>query len=145
MPITRISPAEAAAKLLDGITYVDVRSEEEFEGGHPEGAVNVPWAHMSAGGMTPNPDFVAAMNALFAKAEPKVVLGCRSGNRSMRAAEALVAAGWGPLFEQRAGWDGVRDPFGKVSEVGWARAGLPVATGQPEGRSWADVKRKVHP
>jgi hypothetical protein len=63
----------------------------------------------------------------------------------MRAAEALLAAGWGSLFEQRAGWDGVRDPFGKVSENGWARSGLPVATGQPEGRSWADVKKRVHP
>jgi rhodanese-related sulfurtransferase len=145
MPITRISPAEAAAKLLEGLTYVDVRSEEEFADGHPEGAVNVPWAHMGSGGMTPNPDFVAAMNALFPKTEPKVMLGCRSGNRSMRAAEALVADGWGPLFEQRAGWDGVRDPFGKVSEIGWARSGLPVATGQPEGRSWAAVKKKVHP
>ena len=143
MSITRISPAEAAAKMLEGATYVDVRSTEEFADGHPDGAVNVPWSHMSDRGMAPNPDFLAAMKALFGKADPKIVLGCRSGNRSMRAAEALVADGWGALLEQRAGWDGARDPFGKVSEVGWAHAGLPVATGQPEGRSWADVKKRV--
>lgn len=127
------------------MTYVDVRSEQEFGDGHPEGAVNVPWAHMSADGMAPNPAFLAAMNALFSRDEPKIVLGCRSGHRSMRAAEALIADGWGPLFEQRAGWDGARDPFGQVSEAGWARAGLPVATGQPPGRCWADVKRKCTP
>lgn len=120
MAITRISPAEAATKMLEGATYVDVRTAEEFEEGHPEGAVNVPW---------PAPEFLAAMNALFTKSDPQIVLGCRSGNRSMRAAEALAADGWGPLFEQRAGWDGARDPFGTVVEVGWARAGLPVATG----------------
>ena len=120
MPVTRISPAEAAAKMLEGATYVDVRTPEEFADGHPAAAVNVPW---------PSPGFLGAMNALFTKTHPNIVLGCRSGNRSMRAAEALVADGWGPIFEQRGGWDGARDAFGTVTEVGWARAGLPVETG----------------
>ena len=41
--MSRISPAEAFAKMKDeGFTYVDVRTPEEFEAGHPEGARNVP-------------------------------------------------------------------------------------------------------
>ena len=125
MAITRISPAEAAAKMLEGLTYVDVRTAEEFAEGHPDGAVNVPW---------PDPAFLTAMDALFTKADPKIVLGCRANDRSRRAAEALVAAGWGPIFEQRAGWAGVRDAFGTVTEIGWAHAGLPVATGHGKAR-----------
>lgn len=46
--LTRISPQEASQKLAEGWTYVDVRTVEEFEAGHPPGAVNVPialWHH----------------------------------------------------------------------------------------------------
>ena len=48
---TRISPQEASAKLAEGWTYVDVRTEQEFEAGHPPGAVNVPIALMAGGGV----------------------------------------------------------------------------------------------
>ncbi len=53
MPITRLPPDEAKAKLDEGFTYVDVRTEEEFEEGHPEGAVNVPVAGISASSAAP--------------------------------------------------------------------------------------------
>lgn len=140
--ITRISPAEAHAKMAEGYTYVDVRSEPEFQDGHPEGAVNVPLLQQAGPGMAPNPDFLKVMTTLFAK-DAKMVLGCRSGGRSMKAGEMLLGAGYGPLLEQRAGWDGARDAFGQVLEAGWSRAGLPVATGAPTGTSYADLKKKA--
>ena len=40
----------------------------------------------------------------------------------MRAAQALVAAGFTNVIDQRAGWDGARDSFGQVTEPGWSRA-----------------------
>jgi len=61
----RISPQEASAKLAEGWTYVDVRTVQEFEDGHPPGAVNVPLMHAGPGGMVPNPDFLAVMRAVF--------------------------------------------------------------------------------
>lgn len=140
--IRRISPAEALEKMRAGYTYIDVRTPEEFADGHPAGAFNVPVALSGGGTMRPNEDFAAAIVACFGSGA-KLVLGCRAGARSMTAARALEAAGFAELFEQRAGWDGARDPFGGLEEPGWSRAGLPVETGEPPGRSWADLEKKV--
>jgi len=138
---TRISPQEASEKLAEGWTYVDVRTTQEFEAGHPPGAVNVPLMHAGPGGMVPNPDFVAAMTAAFPMGA-QIVVGCKAGGRSLRAARALLGAGFTNILDQRAGWDGARDAFGQVTEPGWSRIGLPVEEGQPEGRSWDDVKKR---
>jgi rhodanese-related sulfurtransferase len=139
--ITRISPKEASDKLAEGWTYVDVRTVEEFEAGHPPGAVNVPIALAAPGGMAPNPAFAGVMEAAFAK-DAKIVVGCKAGGRSLRAAQALLSMGFTSVVDQRAGWDGARDPFGQLAEPGWSRTGLPVENGQPAGRSWDDMKKK---
>ena len=64
------------------------------------------------------------MKAAF-PSDAKIVVGCKAGGRSLRAAQALVAAGFTNVVDQRAGWDGARNPFGQVTEPGWAAAGLP--------------------
>jgi rhodanese-related sulfurtransferase len=133
--IVRISPAEANEKLAQGYTYVDVRTTQEFEAGHPAGALNMPIAHREG----PNPDFIPAMKANF-PLDAKIVVGCKTGGRSLRAASALVAAGFTNVVEQRAGWEGSRDAFGQVTEPGWLPAGLPREDGSPPGRNWADLK-----
>src|SRR5215470_90656 len=102
----RISPEEAHAKITsEGYAYVDVRTEAEFAAGHPAGAYNVP---------INEPDFLRVMEARFGKAG-KIVVGCRSGGRSLRAAQALVQAGFTDVIDQRAGWDGVATPFGQIT------------------------------
>jgi rhodanese-related sulfurtransferase len=141
MTIPRISPKEASEKLADGWTYVDVRTAEEFDAGRPAGAVNVPISVMSGGGMQSNPEFAKVMQAAFAK-DAKIVVGCKAGGRSMRAAQELVAKGFTNIVDQRAGWDGGRDSFGQF-EPGWSRVGLPAETGPAPGRSWADMKAKA--
>jgi rhodanese-related sulfurtransferase len=140
--VSRISPAEASAKLAEGFTYVDVRTPEEFADGHPAGAVNVPIALASGGTMAPNPDFVRVMEVAFGK-EANVVVGCKAGGRSMRAAQALLDAGFVHVLDQRAGWDGARNPFGQVTEPGWSKAGLPTESGAPAGRSWTAMRAKA--
>jgi rhodanese-related sulfurtransferase len=140
--IKRVSPQEALEITKDGWVYVDVRSEPEFEAGHPASAFNVPLAHMAGGAMTPNPDFVGVMDRAFGK-EAKIVVGCKSGGRSFRAAEALLAAGFANVIDQRAGWDGARDAFGQLSEAGWSRAGLPTETGASPGHAYAEVRAKT--
>jgi len=138
----RISPAEANEKLAQGYTYVDVRTAEEFEAGHPAGAVNVPLMHAGPGGMMQNPDFLRVMAAAFPK-DAKIVCGCKAGGRSVRAAQVLMSQGFTDVLDQRAGWDGARDAFGQVSEPGWSRVGLPAEQGAPAGRSWADMQKKA--
>jgi rhodanese-related sulfurtransferase len=140
MTITRISPQEASTKLAEGWTYVDVRTVEEFDAGHPPGAVNVPIALADGGGMVPNPDFLGVMEAAFAK-DAKIVVGCKAGGRSLRAAHELMAKGFTSIVDQRAGWDGGRDSFGQF-EPGWSRVGLPSEQGQPAGRAWSDMRGK---
>ena len=118
MSIRRISPPEAEQLQKQGFTYVDVRTAQEFEQARPKDAVNVPVMTLDAGGrMLPNPDFVTA----FSKAYPsgsKVVIGCKAGNRSLRAAQLLAEAGYPEILEQQGGFDG------------GSAAGLPIEGGK---------------
>jgi rhodanese-related sulfurtransferase len=137
----RVSPAEAKALLDHDYVYVDVRSVPEFEAEHPAGAFNVPLAHMTGGGMSPNPDFLSVMTAKFAK-DAKIVVGCKAGGRSLKAAQTLLGAGFTNVIDQRAGFDGARDPFGGGLEAGWKGAGLPVANGDGGEKSWSALSKK---
>jgi rhodanese-related sulfurtransferase len=139
--VKRVSPEDAKKLCDEGWTYVDVRSQPEFEESHPAGAFNVPLLDTGPSGMQPNPDFLAVMQAVFPQ-DAKIVLGCRSGNRSLRAAGVLVSAGYTNVVDQRAGFEGARDPFGGKVEKGWRPVGLPTETGAPEGRSYPDLHKK---
>lgn len=136
MTFKRVSPAEAQ-KLIDdeGYQFIDVRSVPEFDAGHPKGAFNVPLNHAGPAGMTPNPDFLRVVQATFPK-DAKLVVACKAGGRSMKAATILVDAGFTNVVDQRAGWSGAADPFGKGIEPGWAASGLPTAQTPEDGRSW---------
>lgn len=138
--IKQVTPEEAAELVAAGHVYVDVRSEPEFEQGHVPGAFNVPLMHLGPGGMTPNGEFMQVMQSAFGKDE-KLVVGCRSGGRSRRAAELLAAAGFTELSDLSAGWEGSRDPFGRTVP-GWSKKDLPVEPGKPAGQAYADVKSR---
>jgi rhodanese-related sulfurtransferase len=134
--VERISPEEALGRMNDdGYVYVDVRSVPEFEAGHPKGAYNVPLSHHGPGGMRPNPEFLAIVEASFPK-DAKLIVGCKMGGRSAKAAQVLEQAGYVNLLDQTAGFDGQRDPFGQVKVPGWGPSGLPTATEAEPGRSW---------
>jgi rhodanese-related sulfurtransferase len=139
--IKRVSAREAKALLDEGYTFLDVRTEAEFAAGHPVGALNVPYAFSGPSGMTPNPEFVALATKLFPK-DARLVLGCRSGNRSMKAAALLIDAGFSDLVDLRPGWDGVKNAFGQVTEKGWAAEALPTETETPGG-SFAELTAKA--
>jgi hypothetical protein len=44
-----------------------------------------------------------------------------------RAATQLLEAGFTNVADQRAGFSGVRDAFGRTLEKGWSASGLPVS------------------
>jgi rhodanese-related sulfurtransferase len=135
--VRTVTPEEAAALLAEGYVYVDVRSEREFEAGHVPGALNVPISQQG----TPNPDFLPVMQQAFAKTE-RLVVGCQSGGRSLRAVNQLSNAGFENLAEMHAGMDGARDAFGRITP-GWSKQGLPVEQGKPPGQAYADVKQRT--
>jgi rhodanese-related sulfurtransferase len=141
MTIKSVSPEEAQQLVQQGALYVDVRSEQEFEQGHPPGALNVPIAHFGPAGMTPNADFLSVMQAAFNQGE-KLVIGCKAGGRSRRAAELLVQAGFTDISDMAAGWDGSRDAFGRPLP-GWSKRGWPVEPGFPAGQRYEDVKSRT--
>ena len=134
MGVKRIDPERARELLESGVTYtyVDVRTEDEFSEGHVPDAENVPV--MIRGhdgiGIHMNHEFVAAMDSRFAKSD-KIILGCRKGGRSMKAADLLSEAGFTNLYDMRGGLVGETDPFGNVLFPGWQTRGLPVTTKVP--------------
>ncbi|MGD8863253.1 MAG: rhodanese-like domain-containing protein [Myxococcales bacterium] len=134
MGLTRISPDEAYRLMRDeGYVYLDVRTPEEFAQGHPARAYNIPIMVPAAHGMVEYADFITVARAAF-EPETKIVVGCRSGNRSQAAAKRLLDAGFSHVVEQRAGWAGARDPFGRAGELGWQASGLPHAEEPEPGR-----------
>jgi rhodanese-related sulfurtransferase len=138
--VPRVSPAEAHDLVSrEGYVHVDVRTEAEFGEGHPAGAYNVPFQLPLGDGMADNPDFVRVMQARFPTETP-IVVGCRSGQRSLRAARALAGAGYVRVVDQRAGWAGVRSPFGELKEKGWQAAGLPAETATAAGHAYAELR-----
>jgi rhodanese-related sulfurtransferase len=138
MSVKRVTPPEAAELLRTGWKYVDVRSVPEFADGHPSGAYNIPILHAVSGRMAPNPDFEAAIAKNFGKDE-KLVMGCRSGGRSFRAAGILGELGYTSVVDMSGGWDGERDPGGRLAVKGWRDEGLPSEKATP-GHAWDDLK-----
>jgi rhodanese-related sulfurtransferase len=141
MSVKRVSPEEAQGLVQnEGYVYVDVRSIPEFEAGHPTGAYNVPWKHMDATGVSDNDDFVAVMEATFGR-DAKLVLGCKSGGRSLAAAQTLVDEGFSDVVDQRAGYIGTVGPKGP--EAGWAPKGLPTSQVAEAGRAYSALAPKA--
>ena len=145
MSIQELSPAEARELTRESEDWVivDVRSEQEFEAGHPEGAFNIPIARQDEGGqgLVLNPDFLPVMKASFG-AEQKMVMVCAMGIRSMRACQMLAADGYQELVNMRAGYHGARDHMGSLAEAGWAGQGFETAEGQPAGQSYTELAAK---
>jgi rhodanese-related sulfurtransferase len=92
--------------------------------------------------MIPNPDFIRVVEAVLSR-ESKLVLGCQSGGRSMRAAQVLMSAGYQEVVNQRCGFGGARDALGRMVEPGWVAEKLPVELGRPEGRAYSDLLQSV--
>lgn len=143
MSTLRIGPEEALRLLREeGYTYLDVRSIPEFEDGHPDGAYNVPLLHMTPAGMENNADFLNVVQLIF-PTDSKLVLGCKSGGRSLRAAELLAHAGYENVVDQKAGWAGATDQFGRIAEIGWGPKGLPSSKQTAPGHGYEALLKRA--
>ena len=61
--------------------------------------------------------------------------------KTEQAVQMLMQNGWSNVIDQRAGFDGARDPFGQVREPGWKPAGLPTETGDGGAGSYSALKK----
>lgn len=104
-----VAPEQAAQTIADppaDLVILDVRTQDEFDEGHIDGAVLLDFYR----------DDFAAELATFDPAVP-YVLYCRSGNRSGQARAIM----------DDLGFQSVEDIDGGI--VGWQEAGLPVVAG----------------
>ncbi len=135
----KVTTDEAEELLDEGATYVDVRTVEEFADGHVPGAINVPLNLSGPGGMVPNSDFMAVMEASFAK-DQILVIGCKSGGRSAKAVNLLEAAGFEKLHDMTAGFIGSKDAFGQAVP-GWQAEGREVEMDAEEDQTYEGIKK----
>ena len=143
--VEHIMPEEAVRLMTEeDYIYIDVRSIPEFEAGHPDPAVNIPLLHADTGTgrMIPNPDFIKVVEANYSK-DTKLVMGCRTGQRSARAADLLQQAGYATVVNMRCGYAGEMNQFRQVINAGWMELGLPTSTENGDGVSYEFLASKA--
>jgi rhodanese-related sulfurtransferase len=138
-----VKEAHRALQEEPGAVYLDVRTEEEFDAGHPEPAINIPvgLANPATRMLDPNPDFARVAKALLPKATP-ILVGCRTGPRAVAAAQILAREGYTNLRWVQGGWAGITDPFGKSLAPGWVDEGLP-ASREPGAGDYRELRRRA--
>lgn len=105
--IKEISPTEAQTAVSKAYSqFIDVRTPEEYAGGHAARAVNIPL------------DTLTASFDKLEKNEPVYII-CQTGNRSKKAAEVLKKAGYNNVLNVTGG------------TAAWQAAGLPMETKPP--------------
>ena len=131
-----VTPEQAWAALRDepGAVLVDVRTRAEWSyvglpdlGPIGKEVVLVEWQSFPDGRV--NDGFVEQLEAAGVGREQSVYFLCRSGVRSISAAEAATAAGWAESRNVLDGFEGPHDAQRHRSVAGWKVAGLPWVQG----------------
>ena len=122
----------------DGTLVLDVRTPEEFSDGHIPGAKNIPFALSSGGSMVAKPDFQTQVEAHLEK-DAALIVHCKAGGRSAKAAHLLSAAGFQELLDMKAGWSGAKDAFG-ATLMGWQAEGREIEVEAEAEQLWQNLK-----
>lgn len=140
--------SEGGAKVL----FIDIRTKGEFQflGTPTVIDQNIPYVEIDDPAswdkknnrytMSPNSDFVGAVSALAThmnggKNDP-IILICRSGDRSSRAADLLQEAGYTKVYSVVDGFEGDMSPAGRRDLNGWKNANLPWTYKITEGQAY---------
>ena len=126
-----VTPSEAFAAVTESedAVLVDVRTRAEWAYvGVPQvdshrAPVLIEWQQYPDGAL--NDSFVDELKAAGIVEGTPIYFLCRSGARSISAAEAATAAGLGPAYNVLEGFEGPHDAKGHRTVAGWKVAGLP--------------------
>ena len=123
MALTHLDPRSAANAMQKekNIEFIDVRTVEEFNQGHPRGTKNIPIFKMDprTGQKIPNLEFKKVVEKNIPK-EKTIFLICGSGQRSMMAGMQMETFGFEKLVNIKGGF------WGSESTSGWKEQDLPV-------------------
>ena len=139
-----LTPEQAWAKLTSGAVLVDVRTQaewthigiprvpqasrgqqEELQEDLPEHQQEPLLVQWNLAGGAPNPDFLDQLRAYLPDpSAAELVFLCRSGQRSIAAAETATQAGY-TSFNVLEGFEGVQDAYGDRTVNGWKNRRLP--------------------
>ena len=131
-----VTPAEAWKGLSDdpAAVLVDVRTAAEWSyvglpdlRGLGKDVVRVEWQTYPTGAV--NPDFLAQLEGAGVDRSATVYFLCRSGVRSVAAAEAATASGWSRSLNVLEGFEGPHGAEHHRTVSGWKVAGLPWVQG----------------
>ena len=132
VPAVGVQAADAAQATQAGDVapagqpiWIDVRTPKEFDGGHLEGAHNVPVEQIAG-----------QISTLVPNKDTPVMLYCRSGRRAEQARKLLLQQGYTHV-ENKGGYAAHR-PVPGDEELGWAIALSRLAR-------LADPLRRAHP
>ncbi|MCX6561080.1 MAG: rhodanese-like domain-containing protein [Candidatus Aminicenantes bacterium] len=138
-----VTPKQAFERLqAPGTFLVDVRSVAEYVFvGHPEMGWNVPWSFWSESEakLVSNPDFIKDLKARF-KPEDILLFICRSGGRSLKAAQLAAADGFLKTISVSEGVEGGADEKGLRTIGGWKNSGLPFTYSLDPQKAYAPAK-----
>ncbi|NNM44623.1 rhodanese-like domain-containing protein [Knoellia koreensis] len=127
-----VTPQDAYAALVadEDAVLVDVRTTAEWSyvglpdlSGVGKRVVCVEWQRFPDGAV--NGDFVDQLQDVGLPDGAPIYFLCRSGVRSVAAAEAATAAGLGPAYNVLDGFEGPHDDQGHRSVAGWKNSDLP--------------------
>ncbi|PBC44458.1 rhodanese-like domain-containing protein [Rhodococcus sp. ACPA4] len=129
-----LTPEQAWELLRENpeAVLVDVRTDAEWKYvGIPDvtslgnSAVQIEWVSYPNGARNDNfVDELKESGVVPGSGKPVIFL-CRSGQRSIGAAESATAAGIGPSYNVLDGFEGGLDADGHRGVVGWRAVGLP--------------------
>jgi rhodanese-related sulfurtransferase len=126
--IPAVSPPEALEMIKTPGTYlVDVRTIAEYYLiGHPADAVNIPFTFWNekTQSFELNGSFAEDIRQRF-KTSDMLIFICRSGGRSLKAAEEAFQAGFSTVCHVNEGFEGDKDENGYRTVGGWKNRGLP--------------------
>ncbi|KAH9655230.1 protein HIGH ARSENIC CONTENT 1 [Citrus sinensis] len=89
--------------LSSGHRFLDVRTTEEFNESHVHGALNVPYLFITQEGRVKNPEFLTQVASVCSK-EDHIIVGCKSGIRSLCACVDLLNAGYEHVTSMEGGY-----------------------------------------
>jgi rhodanese-related sulfurtransferase len=128
-----LRPTDAYRALTDDAraVLVDVRTHAEWSyvgvpdlSGIGREALLVEWVRYPDG--SPNAGFVGELERAGVPKDAQVLFLCRSGVRSVAAAQAATAAGWQRAYNVAEGFEGRLDAAGhRGADAGWKASGLP--------------------